>query len=98
MREAETHFNRGEYLDALADYQEVLEQAKAGDHRPKALMMSATIHSTFLKDHEQIKQFENLFAAVDTVANITIDDINIAAGDAGADRPQSVRLLRTAEP
>ncbi len=52
MREAEAHFNRGEYLEALADYQEILEQPKAGDHRPKALMMSATIYSTFLKDHE----------------------------------------------
>src|SRR5512136_1131094 len=52
MREAEAHFNRGEYLEALADYQEILEQPKAGDQRPKALMMSATIYSTFLKDHE----------------------------------------------
>ncbi len=52
MREADTHFNRGEYLEALADYQEVLEQARAGDHRPKALMMSATIYSTFLKDYD----------------------------------------------
>jgi stage II sporulation protein D len=52
MLEAETHFNRGEYLEALSDYQEILEQPKAGDHRPKALMMSATIYSTFLKDHE----------------------------------------------
>jgi stage II sporulation protein D len=52
MREAEAHFNRGEYLEALADYQEVLEQAKAGDHRPKALMLSATIYSTFLKDDD----------------------------------------------
>ena len=52
MREAETHFGRGEYLEALADYQDVLEQPGAGDHRAKALMMSATIYSTFLKDHE----------------------------------------------
>jgi stage II sporulation protein D len=52
MLEAETHFNRGEYLEALSDYQEILEQPKAGDHRPKALMMSAIIYSTFLKDHE----------------------------------------------
>jgi len=52
MREAETHFNRGEYLEALDDYQEIVEQSKAGDHRPKALMMSATIYSTFLKDPE----------------------------------------------
>jgi len=52
MRQAEAHFNRGEYLEALADYQEILEQPKAGDHRPKALMMSATIYSTFLKDRD----------------------------------------------
>ncbi len=52
MREAETHFNRGEYLEALADYQDILEQPKAGDLRPKALMMSATIYGRFLKDHD----------------------------------------------
>lgn len=52
MREADMHFNRGEYMEALADYQEVLEQAKAGDHQPKALMMSATLYSTFLKDQD----------------------------------------------
>jgi tetratricopeptide (TPR) repeat protein len=52
MREAEAHFNRGEYLEALADYQEVLEQSRAGGHQPRALMMSATIHGTFLRDPE----------------------------------------------
>ena len=52
LREAETHFSRGEYLEALADYQDVLEQPGAGDHRAKALMMSAAIHSAFLKDPE----------------------------------------------
>ena len=52
MREAETHFSRGEYLEALGDYQEVIEQAKKGEHQPKALMMSAAIYETFLKDHE----------------------------------------------
>jgi len=52
MREAETHFNRGEYLEALDDYQEIVEREKAGEHRPKALMMSASIYGTFLKDHE----------------------------------------------
>ena len=50
MREAETHFSRGEYLEALSDYQEVIDQANNG--APKALMMSATIYGTFLKDHE----------------------------------------------
>ena len=52
MREAEAHFSRGEYLEALGDYQEVIEQAKKGEHQPKALMMSAAIYGTFLKDHE----------------------------------------------
>jgi len=52
MREAEAHFNRGEYLEALDDYQGIVEREKAGEHRPKALMMSASIYGTFLKDHE----------------------------------------------
>lgn len=46
--------------------------------------------ASFLQDFEQIKQFENLFAAVDTVANITVDDISIAAGDAGAAANQAL--------
>lgn len=46
--------------------------------------------ASFLQDFEQIKQFENLFAAVDTVTNITADDINIAAGDAGAAADQAL--------
>lgn len=53
MREADAHFNRGEYLEALEDYQQVLEQTKTGEHRAKALMMSATIHGTFLRDPEE---------------------------------------------
>jgi stage II sporulation protein D len=52
MREAEGHFARGEYLEALSDYQEALEQAKTGEQRSRALMMSATIYGTFLKDYE----------------------------------------------
>ena len=59
MREAETHFSRGEYLEALSDYQDVIEQAKAGEHRPRALMMSATIYGTFLKDHEAALKLYN---------------------------------------
>ena len=52
MREAEAHFTRGQYLEALEDYREVLEQTKPGEHQAKALMMSATIHGTFLRDPE----------------------------------------------
>lgn len=50
--------------------------------------------ASFLQDFEQIKQFENLFAAVDTVTNITADDINIAAGDAGAAADQALSEIQ----
>jgi hypothetical protein len=40
--------------------------------------------ASFLQDHEQIKQFERLFATVDTLDNVTIDEINTAAGNAVA--------------
>ena len=41
--------------------------------------------ASFLQDFEQIKQFEKLFATVDTISTITLDDISLAAGNAGAD-------------
>ncbi len=59
MRDAENHFNRGEYLEALSDYQDLLEQPGGGEHRPRALMMSATIYGTFLKDHEAALKLYN---------------------------------------
>lgn len=40
--------------------------------------------ATFLKDHEQIKQFENLFAVADAIAPDVVNEINIAAGTAQA--------------
>ena len=40
--------------------------------------------ATFLKDHEQIKQFENLFAVADAIAPDVVQEINIAAGTAQA--------------
>ena len=40
--------------------------------------------ATFLKDHEQIKQFENLFAVVDTIAPDVVNEVSIAAGNAQA--------------
>lgn len=49
--------------------------------------------ASFLQDFEQIKQFENLFSAVDTVTNVTVDDINIAAGDAGAAANQALAQI-----
>lgn len=46
--------------------------------------------ASFLQDFEQIKQFENLFSAVDDVINVTVDDINISAGNAGATADQAL--------
>jgi hypothetical protein len=40
--------------------------------------------ASFLSDHEQIKQFEKLFQTVDTINTVTIDDVSINAGNAGA--------------
>jgi hypothetical protein len=38
----------------------------------------------FLKDHEQIKQFENLFAVADAIAPDVVNEVSIAAGTAQA--------------
>ena len=40
--------------------------------------------ATFLKDHEQIKQFENLFAVADAIAPDVVQEVSIAAGTAQA--------------
>lgn len=51
---------------------------------PRKLGLTRDQFASFLQDFEQIKQFENLFATVDTINNVTLDDINIAAGNANA--------------
>ena len=51
---------------------------------PRKLGLTRDQFASFLQDFEQIKQFENLFAAVDTIANVELNDINIAAGNANA--------------
>jgi hypothetical protein len=38
--------------------------------------------ASFLKDFEQIKQFERLFSTVDTINTVTLDEINVSAGTA----------------
>ena len=38
----------------------------------------------FLKDHDQIKQFENLCAVADAIAPDVVNEVNIAAGTAQA--------------
>lgn len=51
---------------------------------PRKLGLTRDQLASFLQDFEQIKQFENLFATVDTITNVTLDDINIVAGNADA--------------
>jgi len=51
---------------------------------PTKLALTRDQFASFLQDFEQIKQFENLFATVDTINNVTLDEINIAAGNANA--------------
>jgi uncharacterized protein YhbP (UPF0306 family) len=46
--------------------------------------------ATFLKDHEQIKQFENLFAVAATVAPDNVEVANILAGNADAKAVQAL--------
>jgi len=40
--------------------------------------------ASFLSDHEQIKQFEKLFQTVDTINTVSLDDVSVTAGNAGA--------------
>jgi hypothetical protein len=40
--------------------------------------------ASFLQDHEQIKQFEKLFQIVDTINTVSLDDVSVSAGNAGA--------------
>lgn len=58
--------------------------------KPIRLGLTRDQLASFLQDFEQIKQFENLFATVDTVSNVTVDDISIAAGGAGAAADQAL--------
>jgi len=49
--------------------------------------------ASFLQDHEQIKQFERLFATVDTLDNVTIDEINTVSGNAVASANDALAQL-----
>jgi hypothetical protein len=51
---------------------------------PRKLSLTRDQFASFLQDFEQIKQFENLFATVDTISSVTTDEISIAAGNANA--------------
>jgi hypothetical protein len=49
--------------------------------------------ASFLQDHEQIKQFELLFSSVDTLSNVTIDELNISSGNATASANDALAQL-----
>lgn len=49
--------------------------------------------ATFLKDHEQIKAFENLFAVVEDIAPDVVQQAIIAAGNAQAGTAQALGAL-----
>lgn len=52
--------------------------------KPTRLGLTRDQLASFLNDFEQIKQFEKLFASVDQINNVSLDDISIAADNAGA--------------
>jgi hypothetical protein len=49
--------------------------------------------ASFLQDHEQIKQFERLFSVVDTLDNVTIDEVNTVAANAVASANDALSQL-----
>jgi hypothetical protein len=51
---------------------------------PFRLSLTRDQLASFLGDHEQIKQFEKLFQIVDTINTVTLDDVSVSAGNAGA--------------
>jgi hypothetical protein len=48
--------------------------------------------ATFLKNYEQIKQFENLFAVADAIAPDVVNEVSTAAGSAQATAVQAVGM------
>lgn len=52
--------------------------------KPTRLGLTRDQFASFLSDFEQIKQFEQLFASVDQINNFSIDEVSIAADNAGA--------------
>lgn len=47
----------------------------------------------FLKDHEAIKQFEKLFAVVDSIAPDVINEVSIAAENSGSRAAEALSLI-----
>lgn len=52
--------------------------------KPTRLGLTRDQLASFLNDFEQIKQFEKLFASVDQITTVSLDDVTIAAENAAA--------------
>lgn len=62
---------------------------------PKRLGLTRDQFASFLQDFEQIKQFENLFSTVDTMANETADQISISAANANASANEALSSIES---
>jgi hypothetical protein len=51
--------------------------------------------ASFLGDHEQIKQFEKLFQIVDTINTVSLDDVSVTAGNAGASANEALSQVES---
>jgi hypothetical protein len=60
---------------------------------PTKLNLTRDQLASFLQDHEQVKQFERLFATVDMLDNVTIDEINTVSGNAVASANNALAQL-----
>ena len=50
--------------------------------------------ATFLKDHESIKQFEQLFLTVDAIAPDFVNEVSIAAENSGSRAQQALDAIQ----
>ena len=64
-----------------------------GTTRTPPLGLTRDQLATFLKDHEQIKAFENLFALAESIAPDVVQQVLLAAGNAQATAVQAVTAL-----
>ena len=53
--------------------------------------------ATFLKDHEQIRQFENLFSIVETIAPDVVNEVSIAAASAAAAAASAISEIESVQ-
>lgn len=60
---------------------------------PQRLKLSRAQLASFLKDHEQVKQFEKLFATVDELSENEVDALALMGGQANATANSALALV-----